>query len=53
MDKLELLPDKNVYSNKSMLNTCARLFGKIGEKEEDVEPEEHCLKQWIFYQNSI
>ena len=31
VDKLELLPDKNIHSDKSTLNTCAYRLLEIGE----------------------
>lgn len=44
----EITSDSNMHSDESTLKTCdARLPGK-GETEEDVDPEEHYFKRWIF-----
>ncbi|WP_165157784.1 IS66 family transposase [Parabacteroides sp. ZJ-118] len=44
----EIITDEHMHSDESTLKTCdARLPGK-GEREEDVEPEEHYFKRWIF-----
>lgn len=44
----EILSDTNVHSDETTLKTCdSRLPGK-DEKEEDVEPEEHYFKRWLF-----
>lgn len=44
----EITDDAYMHSDESTLKTCdARLPGK-GEEEEDVTPEEHYFKRWIF-----
>ena len=44
----EITDDAYMHSDESTLMTCdARLPGK-GEEEEDVTPEEHYFKRWIF-----
>ena len=44
----EILSDTNVHSDETTLKTCdLRLLDK-GEREEDVEPEEHYFKRWLF-----
>lgn len=44
----EITDDASMHSDESTLKTCdARLPGK-GEEEEDVTPEEHYFKRWIF-----
>ncbi|EJX09848.1 transposase IS66 [gut metagenome] len=44
----EITDDAYIHSDESTLKTCdARLPGK-GEEEEDVTPEEHYFKRWIF-----
>jgi hypothetical protein len=44
----EILMDENVHSDESPLKACDRRLPKTGEQEEDVEPEEHYFKRWIF-----
>lgn len=44
----EITDDAYMHSDESTLKTCdVRLPGK-GEAEDDVEPEEHYFKRWIF-----
>lgn len=44
----EITSDSNMHSDESTIKSCdSRLPGK-GEAEDDVEPEEHYFKRWIF-----
>ena len=44
----EILSDTNVHSDETTLKTCDRRLPDKGEREEDVEPEEHYFKRWLF-----
>ena len=44
----EILSDTNVHSDETTLKTCDRRLPDNGEREEDVEPEEHYFKRWLF-----
>lgn len=44
----EIISDSNMHSDESTIKSCdSRLPGK-GETADDVEPEEHYFKRWIF-----
>ena len=44
----EILSDTNVNSDETTLKTCDCRLTDKGEREEDVEPEEHYFKRWLF-----
>lgn len=44
----EILSDTNVHSDETTLKTCDRRLPDKGERENDVEPEEHYFKRWLF-----
>ena len=44
----EILSDTNVHSDETTLKACDRRLPDKGEREEDVEPEEHYFKRWLF-----
>ena len=44
----EILSDTNVHSDETTLKTCDCRLPDKGEREEDVEPEEHYFKRWLF-----
>lgn len=44
----EILSDTNVHSDETTLKTCDRRLPDKGEREEEVEPEEHYFKRWLF-----
>lgn len=44
----EILSDTNVHSDETTLKTCDYRLPDKGEREEDVEPEEHYFKRWLF-----
>ena len=44
----EILSDTNVHSDETTLKTCDSRLPNKGEREEDVEPEEHYFKRWLF-----
>ena len=48
----EILSDTNIHSDETTLKTCDRRLPDKGEREEDVEPEEHYFKRWLFSQYS-
>ena len=48
----EILSDTNIHSDETTLKTCDRRLPDKGECEEDVEPEEHYFKRWLFSQYS-